>query len=173
MDIPKDRVNKILFIKGVFIKDCLNINDLYENTILNSLKSVGHVEIIQYIKIPSVFTGVKSWIKKTNIHCHYCSRTFDFIPKFIPKSIEFNMNEYYIPTEGCFCTFNCGISYIDLFYPKMNDNINKKKMLNLLYKIYNGILPVAILPAPSKYMLQKYGGDLTDLEYGDLMPKII
>lgn len=172
MEIPKERVNKILFIKGVYIRDCLNINELYESNIMQSLNPVEIKPSILYITIPSVFVGIKSWIKKTNIYCHYCTRKFDSVPKFIPKSIEYNMDEYYIPTEGCFCTFNCCVSYIDLFYPKINDNINKKNMLYLLYKIYHGNLPTLILPSPSKFLLKKYGGNLTNEEYDNNIPKI-
>lgn len=173
MDIIEFSTPKILFIKGVFKKDCVLVDDLFNKKILNQITDIKEVtKNNNYKPLPAIFDGLNFWPKETCLKCFYCDRKFEEVPVFIPKTIEPSKDGYIMSTEGCFCTFNCASSYIDIYYHKINDNLNKKNMLKLLYKVFTGKTVTNIENSPSKYKLIYYGGDLTNLEYGKLIPKI-
>jgi len=171
MDIIEFAVPKVLFIKGVFIKDCIPIDDLFDEQIMDQLEE-DSIEINTYNALPSMFYNMKQWPTKTNLRCFYCDRNFDTIPKFVPKTIEPSKDGYTMATEGCFCTFNCGASYINLIYPKIHDKLNKKNMLKLLYKVFTGKTTTEIQCSPSKYGMIHYGGDINNQDYGKSISKI-
>ena len=166
MNIKEYKESKILFIKGVFIKDCIPLDDIFEQQILEKLNINTHV--VSYTKIPSNFVNNKTWIKNTNVKCWYCDLTFDNIPVFIPKIIEhsgINTIDYNIITFGCFCSFCCAVSYIDIYNSKICDNIKLKEMLKFLYMIFNGASIKELLTAPNKYIMEHYGGCTSQVEY--------
>ena len=160
--------DNILFIKGCYIKDCKTIDQLFETQILE--KIVHHKPIIKYDTIPSTFTSLREWPTTVNIHCWYCSLTFDTVPVFIPKVIEpsiRNASEYTIATHGCFCSFNCAIAYNNLHNVNLCKNIQVMDMILFIYKIFNNGNTHEIYESPNKYTLTKYGGLLTPGEYKD------
>lgn len=171
MDIIEFPVPKVLFIKGVFRKDCVPIDDLFDEQIMDQI-SYEPIEINNYTPLPPIFYNMKTWPKKTSLRCYYCDRNFDNTPVFIPKTIEPSKDGYTMATEGCFGTFNCAAAYIDLYYHKIHDKLNKKNMLKLLYKVFTGNTTTEILSSPSKYIMLHYGGNLSNQEYGKLIPKI-
>lgn len=68
-------------------------------------------------------------------------------------------NEYY-ETDGCFCSFNCCMSYIN----ENNYNILYNKSEILIIKMYNDIFNTninVIEPAPHWRLLKEYGGRLS------------
>lgn len=74
-------------------------------------------------------------------------------------------SKYAMNREGCFCSFHCALVYIDLYYPKPHENVDKRGMLEILfYEMYN-IHPQKLYKAPSKYDMIQYGGTLTPNEY--------
>lgn len=171
MDIIENTIPKVLFIKGVFLKDCVPIDDLFDEQIMGQITD-DPIEINTYTPLPSIFYTLKQWPKKTNLKCFYCDRKFDTLPIFVPKTIEPSKDGYTMATEGCFCTFNCGVSYINLMYSKIHDNLNKKNMLKLLYKVFTGKTTTEIPCSPSKYEMIHYGGTMNNQEYGKNIPKI-
>lgn len=171
MDIVEFKTPKVLFIKGVFIKDCVPVDDLFDEQIMDQARD-DPIEINSFTPLPTLFTGLDEWPDKTNLRCYYCDRVTDNTPVFVPKTIEPSKNGYIMATEGSFCTFNCAVHYIDFYYPKIHDNLNKKNMLKLLYKVFYGKTVTEILKSPSKYDMVCYGGNLTQKEYEKLIPKI-
>jgi hypothetical protein len=165
MNTKEYDVKLIIFIKGVFINDCVPLDDVFETRIMEQFDSEN--TIITYNKFPTIFTNIGTWIKKININCWYCDLSFDDIPIFIPKIIENSgtTNEYKIITLGCFCSFCCAMSYNNLYFPKICDNINNKEMLKYLYKIFNNVKIKEILQAPNKYIMSQYGGDIDVFTY--------
>lgn len=166
--------NKIIFINDIFIEDIAEINKLAEKRINNFCENFLPTSAIynttlnkNYILLPTHFYSLNKWIKYTNLHCWYCDCTFNSIPVFIPKSIDFanKKNEYCIRTYGCFCSFNCAKKYININYKKLEINLNKTNMLNYLFEIFNKKKVIEILESPNKYLMKKYGGDLTIIEY--------
>ena len=51
------------------------------------------------INMVNVNNGESINFEKTNIHCWWCSESFDNIPCYLPEKIENNV--YYV--SGCFC----------------------------------------------------------------------
>lgn len=170
MDIVELHTPKVLFIKGVFIKDCTTIDDLFDEQIMDQVHD-DPVEINIYTPLPTIFYSMKLWPAKTNLRCFYCDMNFEDVPKFAPKTIEPSKEGYTMTTEGCFCTFNCVVSFIDLYYPKIHDNLNKKNMLKLLHKVFTGNAVTEIKKSPSKYNMIQYGGMWTHQEFAKNSPK--
>ena len=167
MDIIEFKNPKVLFIKDIFIKDCVPVDDLFDEKIMDQLEDP--IKINMYTPLPRLFYDMKRWVKKTDLKCFYCDRNFNKVPVFIPKTIEPGRESYIMVTEGCFCSFNCAVSYIDIYYPKIHDNLNKKNMLKLLYKVFTGRTISEIPKAPLKYKLIQYGGNLSNQEYESLL----
>lgn len=171
---------KILFIKNVFIKDCKIADDLMELKLMESANTNEHSsdekQVKTYDKLPIIFTK-ETWPTTTNILCWYCNCQFNNMPLFIPNNIEpsnttIESNGYIMGTEGCFCSFNCCYSYIDLYYPSMVTNNNKKTMLKFLYKAIYGSMPDSIIHAPNKYLMVQYGGDMSINAYQNIIQKL-
>ena len=57
----------LLFLKGVYIKDCIPVDDIFERRIIEQLASDNPV--IHYTELPSNFTNLNKWVKKTNLKC--------------------------------------------------------------------------------------------------------
>ena len=75
------------------------------------------------------------------------------------KRFTVNTNDYY-ETDGCFCSFNCCMSFIN----DNKHNILYNKSKNLLIKMYNNIFNTnisVIEPAPHWRLLIEYGGVLS------------
>jgi hypothetical protein len=165
MDYIKEfKVPKILFIRGVFLKDCIPIDDIFEQQLIDRLDE-EKIKINEFDMIPSVFTTLNAWVKKVNIHCWYCDLNFEAHPVFIPRLIEPTSDGYTIGTEGCFCTFSCAMAHINIHYPKIYDNVRKHDMLKFLYKIFHTAKVREILASPSRYEMTQYGGHLEIHEY--------
>lgn len=161
MNIPEYKIQKLLFLKGVFIKDCIPSDDIFERHIIDRLNITE--PMIEYKSIPTIFNGLSTWLKKTNVKCWNCCLNFDNQPVFIPKIIEhFGVHtDYNISVYGCFCSFCCSSSYTDIYHPKICDNIKLKEMNKFLYKIFNNKNTFEILNAPSKYIMTHYGGTVS------------
>lgn len=155
---------KFLFINGVFIKDCMTLDDLFEQKFINKFTD-NHIEKKIYDKIPNTFTAVDNWIKKTNLKCWSCHLNFDTMPIFIPKLIENMNNSLIMYTKGCFCNFSCAMNYINTYNTNICDKITEKQKLLLLYKIIYKKKINDIKMSPSVYNLEYYGGSYTEAEY--------
>lgn len=154
----------LLFLKGVYIKDCIPVDDIFERRIIEQLASDNPV--IHYTELPSNFTDLNKWVKKTNLKCWYCDLNFDDPPVFIPKIIErVGADNFNISVSGCFCSFCCAASHIDLYYPKICNNVEAIEMLKFLYKIFNRKAIKEISRAPLKFTRTSYGGEIDDCVY--------
>jgi hypothetical protein len=162
--IKEFKVPKILFIRGVFLKDCIPIDDIFEQQLIDRLDE-EEISVMEFDKIPSIFTTLNTWIKKINTKCWFCDLNFESIPVFIPRLIEPSGGGYTIGTEGCFCTFSCAMAHINVHYPKICDNVRKRDMLKFLYKMFNDSKVREILASPSKYEMNQYGGSLEIHQY--------
>jgi len=172
----------ILFLQGVFKKDCKRIEDIFHDKLLdkhNITKYINEKKV--YDKIPVLFTIINSWPKSTNLLCWNCSRTFNTIPWFEPQSIEpatetiakkntndiiINNKKIIIGVKGNFCSCNCVMSHINLYSKDISEKLNKIMMLKVVYEIFNNgktISDIKISPAHTE-MIQ-YGGTYTEQEY--------
>lgn len=161
------KMSKMLFIKGVFIKDCVTIGDIFERQIMEQIEESQPIVDV-YQTLPSIFCDLETWVKTTNINCWFCDLTFESTPVFIPSVIEIAATPigYKIGTYGCFCSFCCAMSFNNLHNNKLCKNITVKEMLLFLYKIYNrGVGVKEILQSPSKYQMVQYGGSVDPTVY--------
>lgn len=154
----------ILFLKGVFLKDCTDVEDLFENELMETVELTKHqIEYKEpkiYDKIPQIFTTKENWVKKNNILCWYCNLDFQTMPIFIPENILKNDNGTYMEVFGNFCSFACAQTYIDT---NIEYNSSKKKweaqeFLKLLNRLLYGSKKDIIYKAPIKYIMEQYGG---------------
>jgi hypothetical protein len=128
---------------------------------LNLQENENPKESFEYIpnaiSILKEFSTNNEWPQKTNIKCWWCCHNFETLPLGIP--IKIYNDEFYL--KGCFCSFNCILSYV-------NDNINKYKYDNiypniksLRYKLTNKLINEYLTPAPPRESLKIFGGELS------------
>jgi hypothetical protein len=138
------------------------MEDNFEKQLLESVGDINSgMQNVAYEKIPPTFTGITTWIQKTNLKCWHCDFTFDNVPVFVPVYIRSPNNvEIEMGTCGNFCTFNCACAYI------FNNNmIEFYNHLMYLYTELTGKKITQLIPSPPKIQMIKYGGWLTDMEY--------
>ncbi len=159
------KLDGILFLQGVFKKDCKVMEDLFHENLLTSQYS--YKENVIYDKIPLIFTGLNTWKKSTNIQCWYCTRPFSGVPWTEPQSIEpiEYQQSFSIVVKGFFCSANCVKAYIDINNPNPGENNNKTSMLKYFYKIMTGNDISFIQKSPPYTQLLQYGGPLSSSEY--------
>lgn len=168
MELPK--IKNILFLRGVFLSDCIKSETNLKHKNLNKDNKQQSEIKVDIKKLPTTYTGLDQWIKSTNIYCWYCDRQFDTVPYFIPKNIEPTKTGLSMGVEGCFCSVNCGWSYIRYTYPKLNDRLNKESMLQLLDQELSQSKKIRnIAYSPDKTIQIKFGGILNSIEYGNLI----
>lgn len=170
--ISNNNYPHILFLRGCFLSDCDSIEDIFDEKLVSQIGNSYNTELpicdTKYDNIPSYFTDINTWIKKTNIKCWFCDCNFFNQPIFIPNNIQKitdskkTINK--IDVNGNFCSWNCTASYIHLHYSR-SKKWEKLQLLKMLYKIFNGVTIDHIVPSPPKTLMRQYGGNLTVLEY--------
>jgi hypothetical protein len=104
------------------------------------------------LKLIDMNTGKSVITDRTNISCWHDTEKFDTIPFFIPD--RYDRGKYYV--FGCFCSMNCGLSYI----LNMND-YRKNDRYSLFLNMYDFLITnkdEEILPSPPKEILDKFSG---------------
>lgn len=166
MSVGGYTIPKIIFIKGVFIKDCIPIDDIFEQQLIEQLQSDAPIK--KYEPLPSTFYSVDSWVPKTNNKCWYCDLSFDNQPVFIPKNIDklSRVKKHNISTLGCFCSFCCAMSFNNIYNPQICDNTNTKEMILYLFHIFHPDQIIKNIPeSPNKYIMKHYGGEVSTMAY--------
>jgi len=108
-------------------------------------------------------TKENGWPLSTDTCCFWCCHSFQGVPCALP--IRYTEDKFEV--IGCFCQPECAAAY------NFNENINSSNpwerysLLNLMYKkIYNE--DVHIKTAPSKLLLNKFGGHLNIKEFREI-----
>ena len=99
-------------------------------------------------------------IKETRVLCHHCTRKIHDLPLGLPYSLRGND----FLCTGYFCSFKCANTYLQDYLRYKSDFDNRQYLLRYLYKIVTG-RDDDIGTVPSKEVLIRYGGELTDEEY--------
>lgn len=183
------KIPKILFIKGVFKKDC-STDDIFEKKILENIDLPNdeiisseaideQKKFISYDKLPSIFENYDMWPKRTNIHCWHCTLNFDTTPVFIPKVIEPKSNKkldyesdkmtYSISTYGIFCSFGCANKFIESRNYSIIEKIEMNNKLKLLHKFFYKKIMTDYVSYPDPYQMQQYGGNLSPEEFKEII----
>lgn len=188
------RIPKVLFIKGVFKRDCTSddflekkvIDEITSDTVNKTLVTNGLVDVtednfigcakqkISYKKLPSIFESLDSWPKKTNLLCWHCSLPFDTVPIFIPKVIEpviskTKPNKYSIGVFGVFCSFGDAMEFIKNSNWTLMDKIESINKLKHLYKVFFNTTLKDVVSYPSVFDMIQYGGDIEINKYKELV----
>lgn len=186
--ISYKNIDSILFLRGVYKKDCKRIEDIFQDRLITD----NQQKQIIYEKLPVNFIDLDSWVKSTNLHCWRCHRQIKYKPWFEPQSIEpiadistglinpkkpntdnesndkkLYKRNVYITTKGAFCSHNCVAAYILLYTKDIAERLNKMAMLKYLYEIFTGKNILDIQPSPEPTEMIQYGGELTQIEYQD------
>ena len=101
------------------------------------------------------------WPETTSIACWWCSYNFDNTPATLP--IKYDEGIYFV--TGIFCSPECGASWN--FNQNVSDSLIWKRysLLNMLYiNMYKNV-NLNIKLAPSKELLEKFGGNLSIEEF--------
>ncbi len=99
----------------------------------------------------------KNWPEKTNVKCWWCCHNFDSIPLGIPMKIY---NELFY-LKGCFCSFNCILSYIKDYPHIYKYDYIFPNIKSLRAKLTKHKLNDVLNPAPPREALEMFGGELT------------
>lgn len=185
LQLSKKNVFKtgILFLQGVFKRDCKTIEDQFTDALLTDVES--DLNGNSYDKIPVRFTTIKNWPDSTNLLCWYCNQSFKGRPWFEPKSIEpvsngqvgvllssdkvkksKNTHGFSIITNGIFCSCNCVRSYINLHSADESQKNDRIAMLRgIVYEAFTESTISDIVPSPPYTEMVQYGGELSRCEY--------
>lgn len=196
MLINGPKIPKILFIKGVFKKDCIT-DDIFDRKIIENASVLDNItslsnedaiataSFVNYKKLPPIFENIDTWCKSTNLLCWNCTLNFDSIPVFIPGVIEpchkaktnenqddaKNNQQFSISVHGVFCSFGCAKTYVDTHNYSISDKIETHSKLKLLYKIFYNKKMKDIPSYPALTQMKQFGGDLSIVEFKDLIRK--
>ncbi len=174
--------NNTLFLQGVFKKDCMYMEDMLCGKL--SIVKDKKIDAAIFDKIPTCYTSLETWPKKTNLKCWTCHRNFNTMPWFEPQAIEpvcvgeagkyievnnlkklTNEKTYNIPAIGNFCSCNCVQDHIEKNTKDLSEKTNKKIMLKFVYHLIKGKNINEIRPSPSFTLMKVYGGKLSESEY--------
>ncbi len=188
----KQSIDGILFLQGVYKKDCKRVEDFFYERLLHDSTH----ETKMYDKIPLVFTGIDTWLKSTNLLCWVCNRSFKGRPWFEPQSIDplnstkirdtqvcdirlgcnstideshikkqYKKHDFCINIKGNFCSPHCVMRNILNTTKDMSDRLNKIAMLKFVYELFTGVAIFDIQPSPPHTDMIQYGGPMTVQEY--------
>lgn len=173
-DVDEFESPNILFLKGVYIRNCKDVDDIMGERLAEIIANGGTVSDpnIQhkhaFDKIPQLFVNVEQWVKQTNVCCWECGCEFYWTPVFIPESISYSgtTRGAFNPIKpiGNFCTFICANMYVK---SKMSvtDRWEKVELLKLLHLILTGSNILDIPFGPDRTEMIQYGGLLTVGEF--------
>ncbi len=165
ISILKLTLDKSYLRKLIFKLDKKLYNDLY-NIKIKKPKKI----LLEKIDKPWIISGILNDKKYTlwpkcgsDILCWNCTR---MISHQVPIGIPYKENSDGVLMFGCFCSFQCALSWNNSVNEKIIINSTKTNRELLLRKIYKACGGIdVIIPAPPKELLIKYGGPYTDNEY--------
>ena len=111
-------------------------------------------------EILSDFTTRDQWPTSTDVFCWWDGHPFDTTP--IPLPIKYRSRDNKFLVKGCFCSFNCVISYNKYYERNSVDN----SLINFFYRRFTGDKKYKhIFPALEREALQIFGGPFTIEEF--------
>lgn len=154
MDSAAKKTN-LLILRGVFPGDFTTDVFHEKKTVLK--EKIPESDIV-YTEIPKKFTGVKSWITFSNLHCWECGLVPSGYPRFIPLHPERSGGEDTCDVYGHFCEWNCAVA----FATKEFSRERQPDILNtiLLFESkFSGQRKKKIMPCPPKTEMKQYCGN--------------
>lgn len=153
--ISKKSNSLVLFLPGVFKKDCRKVEEIFTDRFLDT------PDYDKYDKIPSHFTTLEAHPTHTNLKCWSCCMNFKTRPWFEPLSLS----KTSMAIRGNFCGPCCVVLYIKLHTNSIASQHDKLNMLKYVYEVFTGNRVITIKPAIPHTCLLEYGGDTTVENY--------
>jgi hypothetical protein len=102
--------------------------------------------------------GICNIAEKTKFACWWCTYNFENPPCFIPE--KYNNGKYFV--FGCFCSYNCALSYI-----LKDDEYKVANRVSLIKRLYSELYETddPLYPSPPRELLNKFGGPMSIDEY--------
>lgn len=152
-------------------KNGIRINDMIISTEPWIANGLSQFKFDKWPKLNFNIKKLKHWPNNTDILCWNCSLSFTTIPigfpnKIMPSKSTYPNHEWIYYVYGCFCSFQCALSYNRLY--KSGDN---EELLNKMYKAFS--YGDHVEEAPNKLLMIQYGGTLTKEQYKKLFKKIV
>lgn len=155
---PTNNKNNNIYEHIVKEKQTLTIENKNEYNIHKKEKFVNK-KVKEILIQFNDYNKIQQWPFSTDIKCWWCCYNFDNTPCGIP--IKYEINTFYV--YGCFCSFNCALSY------NFNSNIDKKweraGLIKLLYNKTHNITHSELDYAPNRECLKDFGGYMTIDEF--------
>lgn len=121
---------------------------------------VENIKIYKQLEeIDTVLNQRKKWPSTTNILCWNCCHPFSTIP--IPSVERYDERRQIFLLKGIFCSWNCSMSYT-------MDNCKTTHNLYRLYREWTGERIGEIKRAPSKFVLEAFGGYMSIDKYRNI-----
>ncbi len=126
----------------------------------NSMK-ILKVKIKQIMVAFSGSSASQQWPETSKYKCHWCTFNFETVPIFLP--IKYNESTRVFTVKNNFCSFNCAMAYNNCIHDSNSKKITAEFLNHLFFKIFGNSIPIK--PAPSRELLQDFGGILSIEEY--------
>lgn len=171
-DSDDEHESNVLFLKGVYLSDCKDVNDIMGERLAEIIANGDHqqpTETHSWDRIPTQI-DLSQPIPVNNLQCWVCDGTFTWRPVFIPDAIEpsgTKRGEYKpIKPIGNFCSFTCARRYINTELPS-NIGWDKIELLKIFHNILSNSSNLLLdIPTGSpKYEMIQYGGTLTRAQW--------
>lgn len=104
---------------------------------------------------------LKELIKNYCMWCWWCCHSFEGTPLTMPYKYDDRRNKFY--TAGNYCSWSCVKSHAIEKYGCTRGGIICGNIMVMRKKMYNQFGHVK--PAPSRYVLKEFGGDMTIEEF--------
>jgi hypothetical protein len=140
-------------------------NELMDNELEPSKKRVIFKKKRNLRLLPELYDNIDNWPKSTELHCWWCCYEFSGMPLPLPLQIvkDRDTGTDKIRVKGVFCSFNCMKAY------EIDIGRSHKSLVYYFFKRMNKIESVVtkgmIKAAPSKYLLDIFGGPLSIEEF--------
>jgi hypothetical protein len=164
------RPPNILHLTGITMEHYQSMEDIFDRQILDSVEKKPDIIAKTYDTIPTVFTTIKHWPKKTNLKCWMCDFVFEGTPKFVPTYIKDSParskeSSIEVGVLGNMCSFACASLYINTYFHRKEQAWKLLDNLSMLYRLFKGRSVHYIPLAPHKTTMVQYGGNMSETEF--------
>lgn len=165
--------SNLMIFRGIKLSMINTIDDDFHRMLIQDSKptEIINENYLGFDKLPKKFVNKDTWIISTNLHCRYCTLTFDGMPVIIPETIKIDTKGrkiYPVYDRVCFCDFPCAVAFIK--QSNISNKTEKLSMLNELYFQFYDKKPIVINePQYSPSCLEMYGGNKTIAEYKNII----
>lgn len=175
-DAVRPRRSHVLVITGITKSDVKTFEEMCDNKFKEQAEDQTNDMSAAYVSLPKVYTGKNNWPIKSNLKCWQCDCYHTNIPFFIPTYIkEHNDKTLEMGVFGHFCTPNCAVGYLDVYFRNNATWDDKKRFIHVLYADLFERRVDAIFSSPDKTARKEYIGEdgITHKQYRKKIDNII